>query len=764
MKKYLLVSLAFLLTNQINSEEVTSIEKSTAKINSGEISPKSIENSIVSVNQILSKWRQELTSKYKTVNELQRVGAKEEEFAPLFEQIKELKKKILNKEKEWREFASSEAKKGGEGYAFWDQGETTLSQLIMEYGSSDFLYIIPPEIGSTRLQMFSSLCIPQDSWDEMIELILAQNGIGVKKLNPFLKELYLFKTTPFSIEAIASSPQQLTSLPDKCWVFYILSTPPEQLKAMQGFFERFADNKQTNIQIVGSKLIIAGQKENIEKLLELQNAIWGKDEGKVLRVYKLTKLNVADAEKIIKGFFQDSSSRVRTAFALASPADDLTIVSLPYGALVFMGEERVVKRAERLLEGLENDLDDPEENVLFWYTCKHSDPQDVAAVLEKLYGSMHASNITPSISPSFSLPPTPISNIDKSPLTPIPSVVLPKHPKEGDKGSGNFIIDPKTGSIVMIVKKDELPKIKALLKKLDVPKKMVQIDVLLVEKKVQDRKQTGINLLNIGGSSSHKRHSHVHFDDSNKAEKKGILEFLLSCKKGDLPAFDLALNFLMSQQDIQINANPSVLAVNNTPATISVLEEISIDNGSVKYDDNKRVDQSFSRSHFGITINMTPIIHLGDEEDGEDGKGFVTLQTNVTFDTVETSDNDRPPVTKRHIENEVRIADGETIILGGLRKKTGEDVREKIPFLGELPGIGKLFGTTKIADNTTEMFIFITPRIIKNPIDDLKKIRRASLNQRAGDTPEFLQALEAAKKNEHRKLFENSLKLLFENT
>jgi Flp pilus assembly secretin CpaC len=92
--------------------------------------------------------------------------------------------------------------------------------------------------------------------------------------------------------------------------------------------------------------------------------------------------------------------------------------------------------------------------------------------------------------------------------------------------------------------------------------------------------------------------------------------------------------------------------------------------------------------------------------------------------------DERPPVTRRHIENEVRVADGETVILGGLRRKVKEDFQDKIPFLGDIPGFGKLFGSTKVADSATEMFIFITPKIIKDPVEDIKKVREEELKKR----------------------------------
>jgi general secretion pathway protein D len=159
---------------------------------------------------------------------------------------------------------------------------------------------------------------------------------------------------------------------------------------------------------------------------------------------------------------------------------------------------------------------------------------------------------------------------------------------------------------------------------------------------------------------------------------------------------------------------------------------------------------------------MTPTIHLPDFDECPDQIGSVSLQTDVTFDTTEVSLQNRPPVHRRHIVNEVQVADGETVILGGLRRKSEEDRREKIPFLGDLPGVGKLFGSTKTTDTNTEMFIFITPRIIHDPIEDLRRIRQEDYQKRAGDIPEFLQRLDCAKELERKRLFDNTLKMLFD--
>jgi general secretion pathway protein D len=221
----------------------------------------------------------------------------------------------------------------------------------------------------------------------------------------------------------------------------------------------------------------------------------------------------------------------------------------------------------------------------------------------------------------------------------------------------------------------------------------------------------------------------------------------------------------MSQEDVRINASPSVTTVNQVPTKVSIVEELSVNNGAAPIETSNGTiafENSYTRNQYGINIVMTPTIHEADPEDMQD-KRFITLETHVNFDTINSDINDRPKVNRRSVENQVRVVDGETIILGGLRKKTGEDNTEKIPFLGEIPGIAKFFGTSRMKEELTEMIIFITPKIVGDTKDEMEKLRQQELRKRPGDIPEFLQRALEAKKYEKKKLFENSVKLLFGN-
>ncbi len=228
------------------------------------------------------------------------------------------------------------------------------------------------------------------------------------------------------------------------------------------------------------------------------------------------------------------------------------------------------------------------------------------------------------------------------------------------------------------------------------------------------------------------------------------------------PRYDVAYNFLLTQDDIQLNAAPSIITVNQTPAIISIMEELSINNGAAPIDTNKGIafEKSYTRTQYGINIVLTPTIHMPDEA-GEE-KGAVTLKTNISFDTTSKHDKDKQPnVDRRHLENEVRVVDGETVILGGLRRKSHEDHEEKVPFFGDIPFFGRFFGTTRLMDHDTELFFFITPKIVYDPQAEMEQIRTDELKKRPGDIPEFLCKVEEAREKTARKFFKQSLKTFF---
>ncbi|MBI2810777.1 MAG: type II secretion system protein GspD [Candidatus Melainabacteria bacterium] len=774
MKKILLVSTMLCIAGPLSFSQ-TIAEKMASAAPKSMDGPVNFDGMLKDVNTQLTALRTDLDSSYQKARALHAEGSKEEEFKELLVHVNAIKEQIQSLESKWHDAAVGESKREEEGYALWDQEETTLAQLVMEYGALDYLFIVPPEMAALKLNMHSNIPIPRESWNEMLEIILSHNGIGVKKINTYVRQLYILKQDPSAIQAIASSPAQLQWIPDRTRLFYVFTPPVEQVKSSFQFFERFADAKQTFIYQIGPKIAIISTKEEVNKLIDLYNTVWTNSQGKVSRVVPVNKMGVREMERILQSFFGEAIEKNRAPFGKIEQ-EGLNIFSLGQGnALILIGQEEVVARAEKIVKETEEQLQDPAEMTVYMYQCRHSNPEDLSKVLEKVYNSLLSASTEgnkeldlsfASQGPQFK---TPIP--DGYPPQNPPLVVAPPPLKTGntaslevEQGNDHFIADPKTGNLLMVVRRDALVKIKDLLRKLDVPKKMVQIEVMLFEKRIKNENSYGMNMLKIGSKKNH-----LQFKSDLAPRGPGVLEFLIGHGKSKhFPAYDLALNFLMTQEDIQLNAAPSVITVNQTAATISIVEEISVNNGAAPVDTNKGIafEKSFSRNNYGIIINMTPTVHMPDNDDPlSEGKGFVTLQTNVTFDTTRNVNNDdRPLVDRRHIENEVRVLDGQTVILGGLRRKTSHDNEEKVPFLGDIPGIGKLFGSMRLSNHNTEMFIFITPTIVLDPEEQLIQIRTEEVKKRPGDIPEYLQRVVESQEKERKKYFQNSFKALFGNS
>lgn len=762
-------SVAFsLMSLSVLVAEAPSIEKKQAAAQEGAVASVQGEDLVQKINAAIALHKEKLKELSTSVSKLEPATTKEEEFQAILREVRKEKEAITALENQWQMAAAEESKLDGEGCAIWDQEETTLTQLVMEYGSLDALYIVPPEMAAVKIHIHSGIPIPRESWSDMLELLLSHNGIGIKKINPYAKQLYILKQDLSSVQLVASRPESLFLAPDHARVFYLFSPPIEQLKSTAQFFERFSDNKQTFVHQVGGKVALVGSRDDILRLLELHRIVWQEALGKVTKVVPVNKINVKEMEKILQGFFGEAMDKAgRAPYGLPPSQETLNIFSLEQGnAIVLIGSQEAVDRAEKIIRSTEEQLLDPSEVTVYLYTCRHSDPTDLAKVLSKVYNSLLTISPEPNKEVEVSYqnktvgPNSPPDGYQPTP----PLMIGPKPINSGtmaqvdvEQGLDHFIADPKTGTLLMVVRRDALVKIKELLRKLDVPKKMVRIEVLLFEKTLQTQNNFGLNLLKLGSKPNH-----MNYEGIFAPSGKGVLQFLFSGEKSKhFPAFDITYSFLMTQEDVQLNAAPSVITVNQTPATISIQEEISINNGAAPIDTNKGIafEKSYSRAQYGITIMLTPIIHAPEGSDEENASGFITLQTNITFDTTKPNSDDRPLVERRHIENEVRVIDGQTVILGGLRRRTMHDNQDQVPFLGELPIIGRLFGSTRLVDHNTEMFFFITPTIVLDSKEQMDQIRRDELRKRPGDLPEFLSKVIEAREKERRAFFANSLKI-----
>lgn len=160
---------------------------------------------------------------------------------------------------------------------------------------------------------------------------------------------------------------------------------------------------------------------------------------------------------------------------------------------------------------------------------------------------------------------------------------------------------------------------------------------------------------------------------------------------------------------------PRITTLNGNQASINVTNTSYFQISSVSQDGLPIND--FKPINDGITLDITPFITQA---------GEITMDIKPEIKTSSQSSTTGPSnISTRNLQTTVQLGDGQTIMLGGLIQSNQSKVREGIPILGSIPYLGYLFSYYRDIETTTELVIFVTPRILTDEDLDLNK----ALNQ-----------------------------------
>ena len=177
-------------------------------------------------------------------------------------------------------------------------------------------------------------------------------------------------------------------------------------------------------------------------------------------------------------------------------------------------------------------------------------------------------------------------------------------------------------------------------------------------------------------------------------------------------ALGAKLDLLKQNGAAQILSKPSILSTNNKESTIYVGRTQSILTQSQQSTQgSSNVLNNYSREDIGITLKVKPRLSSNNK---------VSLEIETTIEDIlpgSGSSADRPTTTKRSVKTNAIVNHAETIILGGLIKSADGNSVTKIPILGDIPILGRLFRSRGNSNNKVNVVIYITPYIIKKSSD-----------------------------------------------
>jgi general secretion pathway protein D len=188
------------------------------------------------------------------------------------------------------------------------------------------------------------------------------------------------------------------------------------------------------------------------------------------------------------------------------------------------------------------------------------------------------------------------------------------------------------------------------------------------------------------------------------------------------------IDFLSRYGDVEVLSNPKVLTLSNQPAVINVGKQLSYlyQNGSISSADLQTAattTNTLGSVFVGLTLNIIP--EITDD-------GYIIMRINPVTSELLGGDNNAssvagtnevaanrtmPPDTRvKQMTSIVKVKDSQKVLIGGLIEKKTYNYDAKVPVLGDIPLLGRLFHGSKASVRKSELFILITPTLIKKDI------------------------------------------------
>lgn len=283
-----------------------------------------------------------------------------------------------------------------------------------------------------------------------------------------------------------------------------------------------------------------------------------------------------------------------------------------------------------------------------------------------------------------------------------------------ESGKVTVTPDKSSNSLVIMASPTDYNNLVQVIKKLDRRSKQVFVQVLIAEVSLNKSLDIGMQTGVVGGGVLNKYLSIIGLYDplGTLGSLSGAVTALGG---GTLSGIDprpanvgAILRALDQKGLVNILSTPNILTSDNKEAEINVGENVPF-RGATTQSAISEIT-SVERKDVGINLKIKPQISEGD---------YIRMDINQEISAVK---NDRGQAidlvtTKRSAKTSIVVKDKETVVIGGLIQDSEEETIEKVPFLGDIPGLGWLFKTKTKTRNKTNLMILLTPHIVKDEVD-----------------------------------------------
>jgi len=288
-----------------------------------------------------------------------------------------------------------------------------------------------------------------------------------------------------------------------------------------------------------------------------------------------------------------------------------------------------------------------------------------------------------------------------------------------------IVADKATNSLVITASKGDYAVLEDVIRKLDIPRRMVYLEALIMEVNAEKDFEVGVEWVGAFKQTFFGDDEGVVFGGYRPGDQSivpslenptlpkgfamGVISEYIEINGELFPSLSAILNAYKQDSDVHIISTPQILTTDNEEAEIKVGENVPY----ITSQNTTSANQDYTNYEYkdvGVTLKLTPQINQENVVKLEVYVEVIKLKNEAVALATNT-----PTTFKRTAQTTVIVQDNNTLVLGGIIGDDVQDQVHKIPILGDIPLLGYLFKTESQSVNRVNLYIFLTPRIIRNP-------------------------------------------------
>ena len=283
-----------------------------------------------------------------------------------------------------------------------------------------------------------------------------------------------------------------------------------------------------------------------------------------------------------------------------------------------------------------------------------------------------------------------------------------------------IIPDTVNNALLIYANRESYRVIERTLRQIDRPQLQVSIDATIAEITLNDSVAQGVQFylkssdIGLGGDKGSMLNTHQSVstgtDIVGPVLNRVVPGFNFLVGSESQPR--VILDALHKVTDVKVLSNPSLVVVDNQPATLQVGDQVPVSTGTATVlTSNNTVVNTIDYRNTGIILRVAPRINVN-------GKVLLEIEQEISNVVPQTAGSLTPTVSQRRVKSSITVANGQTVLLAGLISDTQNVNNSGIPLLDQLPGVlGDAFSHKSNSVVRTELIIFIRPTIIRDSVD-----------------------------------------------